>query len=438
MMTRFQLVLLVCISLLGAAITVHAKPRPTTPLAERLDPARMQVVVAGVLQWKDPAIPDFDTSDRKDRGFYETLGSWGVPDDQRVLLVDAQATTAAITKALKKAIARARPTDTLMFYFGGHGVIQNRGNRIVLVTAGTRLRALGRGLYADQLAKLFVGKFKGRRVMLMGDFCYSGAFAEVAKTLKKAGIDAISLTSAAASNVSTANWTYSQTLIDAFSGSPTCDHDGDGVIALEEVGAEVTERLKFRERQRAGWEPSQNAVLVVADTDQTLPTPLPASWVELRYKGRGWPARVIKRGPDDALVLSLYDYNRWVELKRKMGQTRPLKFRRYKAGARVKVMLQGKTQVATIKRVEGYFHYVDYKTLGPKWSEWVASHRIVETVGGESAQGVTRVEVRWVGKWYRAEVLERRDDGTTCIHYIGYGQEWDECVLPERIREIST
>ena len=44
-----------------------------------------------------------------------------------------------------------------------------------------------------------------------------------------------------------------------------------------------------------------------------------------------------------------------------------------------------------------------------------------------------QVEVLWKGTWYKATVLSTKG-GATCIHYDGYGKNWDECVGKERIR----
>ncbi len=44
------------------------------------------------------------------------------------------------------------------------------------------------------------------------------------------------------------------------------------------------------------------------------------------------------------------------------------------------------------------------------------------------------VEVEWNGSWWPAVLLERRGDGWL-IHYEGYGDEWDEIVGHERLRD---
>ena len=48
-----------------------------------------------------------------------------------------------------------------------------------------------------------------------------------------------------------------------------------------------------------------------------------------------------------------------------------------------------------------------------------------------------RVEVKWGGQWYKAEILEAKND-LYRIHYEGYGSNWDEWVTPGRIRPTAT
>ena len=48
----------------------------------------------------------------------------------------------------------------------------------------------------------------------------------------------------------------------------------------------------------------------------------------------------------------------------------------------------------------------------------------------------SEIEVEWKGKWWPATVL-KKDGERTQIHYVGYGSDWDEWVMPERIRPLN-
>jgi hypothetical protein len=56
-----------------------------------------------------------------------------------------------------------------------------------------------------------------------------------------------------------------------------------------------------------------------------------------------------------------------------------------------------------------------------------------ERKGPAASESEQKVQVEWQGKWWDAVVRSRHGD-TACIHYVGFADSWDECVLPERIR----
>jgi hypothetical protein len=65
----------------------------------------------------------------------------------------------------------------------------------------------------------------------------------------------------------------------------------------------------------------------------------------------------------------------------------------------------------------------------------------IATGGGSSEAHASfdpqdEVEVEWRGSWWPAVVLEQRG-ARWLVHYEGYGNEWDEVVARERIRERS-
>ena len=47
-----------------------------------------------------------------------------------------------------------------------------------------------------------------------------------------------------------------------------------------------------------------------------------------------------------------------------------------------------------------------------------------------------KVEVEWKGKWYKATVLEVKNNGYR-IHYDGYASSWDETVTAGRVRPVN-
>ena len=102
------------------------------------------------------------------------------------------------------------------------------------------------GLTASDLLQ-DLRRFRGERVLLFADCCYSGGLEDVAQSLHADGLAAAALTSASrwsASPTSTGNWTFTQVLIDLLAGDPLADRDGDGAIRFAEAGFEVEQAMK--------------------------------------------------------------------------------------------------------------------------------------------------------------------------------------------------
>src|SRR5262249_52970500 len=108
------------------------------------------------------------------------------------------------------------------------------------------------GLLVSDLTELIRDNFRGKRVLFLADCCYSGGLAKAAEELGKDGFAAASVTSAGATVTSTVNWTFTQTVIDALTGEPLTDRDGDGTVTLGELAAEVRDAMRYLERQNSG------------------------------------------------------------------------------------------------------------------------------------------------------------------------------------------
>src|SRR5258705_13450886 len=79
----------------------------------------------------------------------------------------------------------------------------------------------------DAIEKNFVGS----HAVIALDNCYSGAMANAVKKSNRRMSYAV-LASSLASQESTGNWTFTESLISAFSGSPIADANHDGVVSM--------------------------------------------------------------------------------------------------------------------------------------------------------------------------------------------------------------
>lgn len=424
---------LVALLLLGLATQARAEAL--------FDAKSTYAVVAGVLEWKDPGLSSFPKEDRKDKELFDTLGKLGVPAGQRTLLLDQQATASAFADAVRSVVAKAPAGSTIILYYAGHGVKDNDGN-IIFASADINLGKLDTtGLHLSEIPGMLKG-FKGKRVLLLADCCYSGGLAGVADDLSRTkGLQVLALTSAEASNISTANWTYSQTLIDALSGRPLLDRDDNGSLTLGELASEVKEGMRCREGQRSGWVTHGVPEDVVVARSGKEPEKLDKG--EGDYERRDWViaphgdqravARILgsREGKGAGVYVEFYDYatatREWVPKK----DAQPLVFKTWPVGSDLQVTWAKKIYDAKVVRIEDGFMWITYPGWDAKWDEWITAKRVVGAKADPAK--VKSAQVEWRGRWYDATVNSQQD-GQFCISYVGYGPEWDECVPKKRIR----
>lgn len=408
-----------------------------TPLSARaeplLDPKDTVSVVAGVLEWEHKGLASFPKEKRQDAELDKALAELGVR--RRTLLLDEEATSGAILGAVREAVAASGPGTTLLFYYAGHGVKARDGS---ISFAGREMDPWRpeTGLRLAELSRLFVdgGRrlFRGKRVVLLADCCHSGGLADTAAALAAAGIEAVALTSADASNVSTGNWTFTRTVLGALRGSGRCDADRDGAVTLAELAEETRLAMKHREDQRYGY--ANHGVPASAAVGRAAPGKGAAGeprWALAPREGREEPARVLALEKERARV-AFYGYAdetlAWVPRE----SLKPVVSTSHPVGARLSVDWEGQLYAARVLKVEDGFHLVTYPGWGSEWDEWVGGSRIMGALEpGEQASRPLKVE--WRGQWWDA-ALKGRKDGLYCVRYLGYDASWDECVPPGRAR----
>ncbi|MCH7727742.1 MAG: hypothetical protein IH991_14865, partial [Planctomycetes bacterium] len=152
----------------------------------------------------------------------------------------------------------------------------------------------------SEVAAILKQNFSGERVLMFADFCFSGGLGQTAKELADHGFKAASLTSAAATNASTNNWTFTHILIDALRGSRAADRNGDKFITLSEAAQEVADAMKYRESQQHGhsrFNLSKDFQLCKATgplSKATIPKPFSLfEYVQVKEKNRWQPARIV-------------------------------------------------------------------------------------------------------------------------------------------------
>lgn len=355
---------------------------------ERLEPPATRAVIVGVLEWQ-AELASYSKRNRKDRELHELLLARGVPAANVALLQDGAATLASVRAAVEREARATEAGATLIVYYAGHGM--TNGSDFCFANHDLDLRRLGAtGWSLRELGETLAREFRGGRVLLFADCCYSGGLARVVERLAAAGIPAASVTSASSANTSTDNWTFTQSLIDALNGEPLVDADVDGSITLAELDAEVEGAMRHLEGQLHGFATSGvPADFVLAATAGPRPVaehaPFPLGSYVMVTDARGRRAGRLIGHAGDVCTVQLYDYS-------------------------------------------------DKRSVVRRCSELELSTRTARPAPSALDVGLEPdCEVEWRGTWWAARVLERKD-GRYRIHYVGYEASWDEWVGADRIR----
>lgn len=356
-----------------------------TPLAAAdldLKPAKTYVVVAGVLQWSGGLLRGFPTKNRKDEELYDTLRAAGVPAENMKLLLDEQATYSGVKRAVREIGAKADKDSLFVFYYCGHGQPCAKAD-VCLANYDLRPNQPERtGLTGSDLAKMLKDNFKGKRVLLLADCCYSGGLAKVAEELHAAGYEAANLTSANDSTISTGNWTFTQTVIDALTGDTFADANGDGVVTLDELANDVKRSMEALERQRHGFKAyglkGGMTLATVTKKAKADGAKFPPGDFVLAPDGNRTRVGRVVGGEKGKAVVQFYDYTekRRVELADTKVTALPKDWLVGAAGQKVEVLWSQNWFPAYVLLTSGDQSYIQYEGYDDDWNEWVGPDRI--------------------------------------------------------------
>ena len=366
----------------GAVLVCLLSLMPTAPAAAappRLAASDIIAVVVGVLEWQDTSIRSFSTDGRQDRALHDALIDLGVEPANMILLLDGAATAAGIRRGIERACQRSTDRSTLVVYYAGHGA--RTPNGLVLLASDASSQAGTGGVNANDMARTIGSNFKGQRVLLFADCCFSGGLGAAADIVRQAGKRAAALTSAEAANFSTGNWTFTMALIDGLRGRAMVDADRDGTLTLGEIAAGVGSAMKHWEYQKNGF------ALAGVDPNLTLvpsiTSPPPAAcpegfargaFVRIDGRGQGHGRIVDCRGRQVTVEVQRYNHRERHQVPAS-AIARPV-FAHHPVGSRVKVLWGRKLWDATILELKDDFHKITYPGWEAEWNEWVLSNRI--------------------------------------------------------------
>jgi hypothetical protein len=338
-------------------------------------------VLLGVLEWANPGFSPFPKEGRLDVRLAQTLLGRGVPPDRLHALRDTEATHAACTAALQAAAKATREGETLIVYYAGHGR-RDRDGSVFFAPYDVDGDDPSTALSVAEIGEVLRKEFHGARLLLFADCCHSGALGRVAESYAKSEVKAGAITSSLEDVLSTGAWTFTESLVAVLEGDGAPDADGDRSVTFAEADAYVRRQMRFRDAQptvarTGGMEPG----FVLAKVD---PARVPATveggrrvgdFVEFQ-DGDAWVAGEVRGAAKGRLLV------------RRPGARRP--------------------------------------------GEWVALARVRAPAALDVRPGQA-VEVEWHGRWWPAGVRRTLFDFAR-VHYDGFGSEWDEWVLPARVR----
>lgn len=232
-----------------------------------MNPTRALLV--GVSHYLEvPSLPEavrYDVTDLA--GLLRNPAVGGMDASAVTILMDEDATAAAMRAAFANAAAETTPEGTFLFYFSGHGERATLGRREqswLLPHDGRLTDLAATALSSEEIATL-LRAVPSRRQVLIIDACHAGGIGAVKagrarpKGFGKAGVDALAqgagrvlLTSSRADETSgiligARNSIFTTTLIEALNGAAI--DRGDGVIGVLDVFEYVSQQVPQRAEQ---------------------------------------------------------------------------------------------------------------------------------------------------------------------------------------------
>jgi hypothetical protein len=342
------------------------------------NPQKTWVFFVGLLSWEDSeTFAPFPEENRRDEILLNVLRERGVPESQIVFLKDKEATTERIETEFDSFLQKPKADDWVFVYFSGHG-FKSEDNLTTYFASYDAGKTDGWAV--DSITAAINRHFKGSTAILAGDNCFSGALAESVRA-SKSKISFAVLTSAHFNSYSTANWTFTESLIYAFRGDSFIDDDADGKVTFAELESNSAEDMLFAEEQLVefAYTGTFDKQTIISDAKPKT-SPRIGDRVEA-YSQDGWYKGLIIDASNDKFKIRYYGYEdtdqEWVT-ENQIRQTKPKQFM---VGSKVEVKTKGIWQPAKILSVKGGAHYVAYVGYGQEWNEWVSSRQVRDVQG---------------------------------------------------------
>jgi hypothetical protein len=193
-------------------------------------PAETRVFIASLCWYKGDKQQSFPVDERLDGKMADFFLEKGVPREQVKLILDQKATVKHVQREFARFMKDSKPGELLIAYISGHGC----PGQFCLYDG-----ELDWVWFFDTIEK----DFKGKRVLLTSDCCFSGGPVELAKK-RKTNISYACLSSTA-HQVAGSGWRFAQCLLRGFASNTVMDLNGDGHVDLEELAEYAKHYMTF-------------------------------------------------------------------------------------------------------------------------------------------------------------------------------------------------
>ncbi|MFH1673375.1 MAG: caspase family protein [Pseudomonadota bacterium] len=224
-----------------------ARSTSTLKVIRRRKAGKTYLVSIGIDSYPDQHRLECAVKDAK--AFREcALNNMGVKQEATEILIDSEATASSIRRTLGGLRMNARPEDTVIIFYAGHGTVVDVGGRIeeYLVTYGADWDNLpGTAIAMEEFDRLL--RLRAERLLVIADACYSGAIKvrgseEIFKGLTGKGRILIGYQGAAREDVKLGHGYLTYYITEALEGKG--DLDRNGKVTLREAYEYASEKIK--------------------------------------------------------------------------------------------------------------------------------------------------------------------------------------------------
>jgi hypothetical protein len=146
--------------------------------------AERRAVVVGINKYEDPAVrPELKGAENDAREVFARLQKFGGfdIDKKKHLLLGNAATCVNIRRAISDLFWKKDPCDIAVFYFSGHGFLDDYGNGYLAPWNHEYKDPLVNGIRMQELREYFLANNNKTEALLILDCCHSGVTAETKK-----------------------------------------------------------------------------------------------------------------------------------------------------------------------------------------------------------------------------------------------------------------